>query len=195
MKNIFHKPNGFTLIELMIAVGLFAIFITIVTGVFSGFVQVERQSIAQGQLISDTMSALESFIKESRTAYGTTYSPSGDGSSIAFRNQNDECVVYRKNDVGVMQRGAADISTDCNPDSLAENRFTSLTSKATEITDLAFRPVIANVSNGILENQGIVSITITAKSANDIQSRTPITIQNSITSRQMQPFVLPTPSP
>lgn len=180
---------GFTLIELLIAMGIFAVLITIVVGIFTNFMQVERHAIAQSQLISDLTVSLESFIKEARTGYGSTYN--SDGNEIAFVNQNGNCVVYRKAAVEggeyfEFQRAEKTGGDNCEPGSLSANQFTPITSNATSITELRFVQTIADAPDGILKNQGGIEITLTATSRKtDIP---PIKIRNFVTSRQMEPY-------
>ena len=181
--------TGFTLIELLIAMGIFAVFITIITGVFTNFIQVQRHAIAQGQLLSDMTSAMEAFIKEARTGYGSTYFPGTN--AIAFVNQNKNCVEYRTinipaEDRGEFQRGEKEGANDCEPGKIAESSFTPITSKATSITELEFETTIAGNNGTLLTNQGVITIKLTATSKKD--GIPPISIQNSITSRQMEPL-------
>ncbi len=175
--------QGFTLIELLIAMGIFAVFITIITGVFTNFIQVQRHAIAQGQLISDMTSALEAFIKEARTGYGSTYT--ADGDAIAFVNQNKNCITFRVIEEK-FQRADAGGQDECSPEDVSSGRFTPLTSNTTEITGLTFDSVRAETENGILLNQGVITITLEATSTKD--GIPPISIQNSVTSRQMEPY-------
>ncbi len=187
---------AFTLIELLIAMGIFAVFMTIITGVFTNFIQVQRRAIAQGQLISDMTSALESFIKEARTGYGSTYA--GGGSEITFVNQNNMCIVYRVATTE-FQRAERSISNQIDADACLdgtffngqESRFAPITSNSSEITTINFQPLIAkdeNPKNDILENQGVITINLTAKSKKE--GIPPIKIQNSVTSRQMEAYKL-----
>ncbi len=185
------RLGGFTLIELLIAMGIFAVFITIITGIFTNFIQVQRHAIAQSRMISDLTSAMEAFVKEARTGYGSTYSINGNADGIAFINQTGkECVVYRKSDKNIFERAVKAVDDNCNPDSFASSSFTPITSSATQITNLMFViPKDVIVGNGLLKNQGVITINLTAKSTKD--GIPPIAIQNSVTSRQMEPYVQP----
>lgn len=192
MRNTLQK-QGFTLIELLIAIGIFAVFITIMTGIFTNFMQTQRHAIAQGQLIADLTSAFESFIKEARTGYGSTYFVDGTGTAIAFVNQNGNCVEYRLKSNGTrgeFQRADAGKKDPCEP-TLLDSMFVPMTSNATNITGVQFVPDIAlhHETNGIkiLDNQGRITIVLKAKSTKD--GIPEITIQNSVTSRQMEPYV------
>lgn len=188
---------AFTLIELLIAMGIFAIFITIITGVFTNFTQVERHAIAQSRMISDLTSAMEALVKEARTGYGSTYVTDGNG-GIAFVNQNAHCVEYRRrdkenNNLFVFERAEqADIASNGDAANCVDvftdkdSSFTPITSNTTSITDLAFVPTPAESESGVLKNQGVITINLTATSSKD--GIPPITIQNSVTSRQMEPY-------
>lgn len=198
MRNTLQK-QGFTLIELLIAIGIFAVFIIIMTGIFTNFMQTQRHAIAQGQLIADLTSALESFIKEARTGYGSTYFPddfvNGNATAIAFVNQNGDCVEYRlksNSTGGEFQRADGGKRYPCES-TLPNDLFVPITSNATNITSVQFVPDIAlhHETNGIkiLDNQGRVSIVLKAKSTKD--NIPEITIQNSVTARQMEPYVPP----
>ncbi len=185
--------KGFTLIEIVVAIGIFGIFIVIITGIFGRFVGVERHSIAQGQLVVDVQSALEAFIKEARTAYGTTYFVNSTGDAIAFRNQSRECVVYRLRESsaetggrGIFERAASTEGVTCEPEAISDSRFTPITGNSTDITDLRFQVDVADVVDEKLRNQGIISIEMTVESTQGNIS--PITIKNSVTSRQMSPY-------
>lgn len=189
MNNFHHKhTSGFTMIELLVAIGIFGILLLIVSGVFSRFMLIERHGIAEGQLISDLRSGMESITKEVRTGYGSTYVVSSSGSQVAFRNQLGDCVSYRVSG-GVLQRadrGPSGLSCTAN-DFTQDSQFSPLTGAQTNITDIHFNPVIANTVGTSLSNQGVITVSITASSiVSDIQ---PIQLENTITSRQMSPYV------
>ena len=54
-----HK--GFTLLELVVATGIFAIFMLVIVGMFSQFVFTQRRNIAEQALLEDVRTALEIF--------------------------------------------------------------------------------------------------------------------------------------
>lgn len=183
------SSQGFTLIELMTAIALFSIFIIIMAGVFSRFVQVERHSIAQGSLILDLQSAVESFVKEARTGYGSTYRTE-NGKQVAFRNQAGICVVYRVNTSGVFERAenAGNTSGACDSSLFASSSYRPLTSKDTNITDVLFDTTLSQFDESTLalENQGVITLTFTANSLKG--NIPPIRIQNTVTSRQVAAY-------
>ena len=184
---------GFTMIELLVAIGIFGILLIIVSGVFSRFMLIERHGIAEGQLISDLRSAMESFTKEARTGYGSTYNVSSDGKEVVFRNQDGDCVAYRiatAGTSGVFQRADLGPSiSSCDPGIFTgkDSKFSPLTGSSTDISSIHFNAVIPQVAGGRMNQQGVVTVSVTASSAvSDVQ---PIQFENSITSRQMAPYV------
>lgn len=187
---------GFTLIELIIAIGIFVVFLTIIMGVFSRFVGTERHNIAQSTIISDVQSGLESFAKEARTGYGSTYHGIGSedesSAAVAFRNQAGVCVIYRvENEVFERGEDSDNIGQEeeCEPDSILDSEFVPLTSNKTKITRIniiAEPAIVADEDTGRLASQGTVAIELTADSAKtDIA---PLNIQRTITSRQLAAY-------
>jgi prepilin-type N-terminal cleavage/methylation domain-containing protein len=181
--------KGFTMIELLVAIGIFGIFLVIVSGVFSRFMLVERHGIAEGQLISDLRSGMESFIKEARTGYGSTYQVSGSvtNNEAVFRNQSGYCVAYRVSTSGVFERGeVAAVGTDCTVNLFTNTSFSPLTGSQTKISEIHFNTVLPTVAGGKLIRQGVMTVSITASST--VSDILPIQLQNTVTSRQMSVY-------
>lgn len=191
------KKTGFTLIELLIAIGIFSVLIVLITAIFGRFVEVERRSIAQGTLILDMQSAIESFIKEARTGYGSTYYGDGSGKQIAFRNQAGVCVGYRVRTIvesgksrGIFERAelGSNTSGQCTTGSFEPALYTPLTGGSTNISYIFFdtMPSAYNPSTFVLENQGVITINLTAAPVrSDIL---PVRVQNTVTSRQVKAY-------
>lgn len=93
--------RGYTLIELIIAVGLFALAMTLVSGAYLMMIGVTRH--AQGMAIGiDNLSfALETMTRTIRT--GTNYS--GGGSSFSVTNAGGSSVTYGVSNGAVTQNG------------------------------------------------------------------------------------------
>ncbi len=184
MKNC--SKTGFTLIELLVAIGIFGILITIITGVFTRFMIIERHGIAEGQLISDLRSGLESFVKEARTGYGSTYRVAPTGKEVVFRNQAKDCISYRVNSTGVFERASIGRSANCDPGAFLSAAFSPLTGSKTNIEKINFNVIIAQQSGSKLTSQGMITISIRAAShASDIA---PIELENTVVSRQLVPY-------
>lgn len=179
--------KGFTLIELMIAMGILVVLLLLSVTIFSRFVMNERREIAERSLQEDIRFALELFLREARTGYASTYvnlddSPTG----IVFRNQNQECVAYQLRD-NALQRATA--SGTCDNRSQSFSNWEALTGRSTRFIELAFKmPAGATVSErpGVLNRQGFVTIIL--KSTSTIGSLPAIELETTITSRQFQPY-------
>jgi len=93
-----HRGGGYTLIELIIAVGLFSLVMTLASGAYLVMISLNRQvqGIATG--INDLSFALETMTRDIRT--GSTYNCGGLGdcpsgaSSFSFKNKNGDQVSY-----------------------------------------------------------------------------------------------------
>jgi len=179
--------QGFTLIEIMIAVAIFSIMLLVLSSVFSQFVFTERRDIAELALQQDVRLALEQFTREARTGYGSSFSNGTTGDpaqTITFRNQNNNCVDYTL-DKGVWKR--AETSTAASCDSADYANFVSLTSSQTAISTLHFLLPGGVVRGGQLASQGFVTVIVDARSATNASSL-PLHIQTTIASRQMQTY-------
>ncbi len=184
----YSSSKGFTLIELLIAIGIFSIVIVIITGVFGRFMEVERHSIAQGALILDVQSAVESFIKEARTGYGSTYKTE-NGTQVSFRNQSGACVSYRVNqEVFERAEAAGNTMGSCDASSFGSGAYTALTGSNTKITNVFFDPTISayNASTFVLANQGVITLSLIASPKKN--TILPISIQNTVASRQTKAY-------
>lgn len=91
--NKHNNENGLTLLELLIALGIFGLVIVIIFGAFSAAILVERRIIALRNAGDNIRFAIESINREIRT--GNNFS-GGDG-SFSFTNANGESVIYRVN--------------------------------------------------------------------------------------------------
>lgn len=87
--------KGYSLVELIVAVGIFSMVMLIVTGVYLSLISYDRQARAINQLVANLSFALESMGRNIRT--GTDY-PTTCGvvpcSSFAFETSNGESVSY-----------------------------------------------------------------------------------------------------
>lgn len=106
------RNRGFTLIELMVSLGVFTIVMTIAAGGYLVMINVNRhaQGVATG--INNLSFALDTMTRSIRT--GTQYSCDGagdcssGGSSLSFTDQDGNRVTYK-------QSGAAILSTEVPP--------------------------------------------------------------------------------
>lgn len=88
-----NKESGLTLIELIVAIGIFWLVIGVTIGVFVIAVSSQRRIIALRNIEDNIRFAEESMAREIRT--GKNFS--GGGSTLSFTNANGQAVVYRLN--------------------------------------------------------------------------------------------------
>ncbi|MBI2278633.1 MAG: type II secretion system protein [Candidatus Brennerbacteria bacterium] len=110
--SIFNRQRGgFTLIELVVAMGVFAILVTIAVGVFVNAVRDQRLLTELMAVNNNAGGVLEQMAREMRTGYrfcegqnpGNACGTSG--SSVAFTNHDGEKVVYAYDAVrGILTR-------------------------------------------------------------------------------------------
>ncbi|OGD31082.1 hypothetical protein A3A25_03560 [Candidatus Azambacteria bacterium RIFCSPLOWO2_01_FULL_46_26] len=91
----FMKKNknqkGFTLIELLVSVSLFAIFVTIATGLFLSSIQGQRKVFSFQAVQDNSRYVTEFMAREMRM--GKNFLVSG-GNTLTFTNQKNETVIY-----------------------------------------------------------------------------------------------------
>jgi prepilin-type N-terminal cleavage/methylation domain-containing protein len=102
------KREGFTLVELLVAITLFSIAISIAVGGFVRALRTQRELISHIAANSNASLALEQMAREIRT--GNTFSYVGCGTAaricdgITFTNANDEVVTYDLSSDGALSR-------------------------------------------------------------------------------------------
>lgn len=95
-KNAEHTPvRGYSLAELIVAIGIFSMVMLIVMGVYLALISYDRQARATNQLASDFSFALDSMVRNIRT--GTGYPDSCDSpycTSFTFTDSTGRLVTY-----------------------------------------------------------------------------------------------------
>lgn len=115
--------KGFTTMELLVAMSLFVILISIVSGVFVSSLRTQRATVALIAANSNASLALEQMSREMRT--GRDFSQSGQ--EITFTNAKGELVTYRwDSDSAAIERGIND-------------NFKKITADNVQIRNLVFR--------------------------------------------------------
>ena len=99
------KPNsGFTIVELLVAMGLFVILVGIATGGFIRALRTQRFIVGLMEANNNVSLALEQMAREMRTGYHFTKI---SGTELQFVNVNNVVVFYRLN-AGTLERGTSD---------------------------------------------------------------------------------------
>lgn len=182
--------HGFSLIEVVLSVGMLGIIVLLVSGVFTRFIALQRHDIAQQALQEDVRLALELFSREARTAYASTFAVvNGEGSALTFRNQNGDCVLYQVNPTTrQLERGEVKTGgTDCDVSNFDNASLAAVTSRDTRFEVLRFDPVRSQANQeGLPDRQGMITVIIEAVSRRDAEIQ--LDLQTTVASRQMNLF-------
>ena len=129
--------RGYTLIELIVAIGLFSIVMTLATGAYLIMINVNRQTQGLATGINNLAFVLESMTTAMRT--GSAYCSNGDcveggsGSTFSFRNQSGAYVTYDLDEGEGTVKSCQSPTAFCTP-------ITPLTAPAVKVTSLSFWP-------------------------------------------------------
>lgn len=142
------RARGFTLIELIVAVGLFAMAMTLVSGAYLMMIGANRQVQGLASGINNLSFALETMARSIRT--GVDYCAPGGcsygGSTFSFVNEHGQTVTYS-------------LSGSSIQETIGSAQYT-LTNPSVTISSLKFYPLGTNpVSKGDYE-QARVTISI-----------------------------------
>lgn len=92
------SSSGVTLIELLVAVSIFAITMTVVSGIFVSAIKGQQKIFAKQAVVDNARYAMEFMVKELRMARSITTNgsscPGGNCSSIAFTNSANDSITY-----------------------------------------------------------------------------------------------------
>ena len=89
----YNKENGFTMIELIVAIGIFSLIVSMVSGIFVLSILIQRRIIALRNAQDNIRFTIDSISREVRT--GKDFS--SVSSSLSFTNAKGEAVIYRLN--------------------------------------------------------------------------------------------------
>lgn len=174
--------RGFTLLEMVVAVGIFAIIVVSATAIFQQVVEGQRRAIAAHNTQENIQYIFESISKEIRNAkVNDDAAPACpdiaagkifrlvSASEIKFKNQSGQCVTYKLNNgvftVSRVAPGGADNFLPLTPDELTVTNLKFALKPAP-----AFQEAVAIIM-GIVNN------------ASNDRFKTPINTQTTISSR------------
>ncbi len=158
-----QKKRGYTLVELIVSVGLFALVMTLAAGAYLLMIGINHQvqGIATG--INNLSFALEDMTRSIRT--GTGYS-SATGSSFSFTDANGQLVTYSIASSAIRETKS--------------NVTSSLTDPSVTITSLMFYPV--GTTRGDAEQSRVTMIVSGTVSSGPGRTE-PFTVQTGATMR------------
>lgn len=181
-----NRPTrGYSLLELIVSVGIFSIIMLVVTGAYLTLIDLDRQARSGNQLAATLSFAVESMARNIRT--GTDYACNGNlsnpdctavpASKFSFLDNQGQRIVYQlKSDGSIGQ------CTNSDPDdsNCLTSNAVSLTDPRITIQSLDFFVRGASVTDEI---QPQVTISISGTMKTGAQTTTDFTIQTGATQR------------
>jgi type II secretory pathway pseudopilin PulG len=127
------RRSGFTIVELLVSMGIFVSVLGMVVGIFIGSLRAER-SLVGFMAINDNVSlALEQMAREIRT--GEDFSVSG--SALIFTNAQSDTIAYGLSVDGILERGVCFLEGNC-ADISSFGDFVALTGNKAVVDRLSF---------------------------------------------------------
>jgi len=173
MKNKKSKIGGFTLIEMIVALGVFMMVMTIISSAFLNIMNIQQKTEAFRKVNDNLNFAMEAMMREIRE--GEKYCPPASDCATAgtfsFTNKDDKQVNYRLN-VGRIERQVPSISTS----------WLMLTSDEIKITRLSFA-VRGNAVND--QKQPLVIIAISGETGVKEKLKSKLNLQATVSQRKL----------
>lgn len=125
-----HSQRGYSLLELIVSLGIFSMVMLVVTGAYITLISLDRQARANNQLAASLSFAIESMARSMRT--GTSYACnanasapncSSGGASISFLDSQNQTITYRLKSDGSIGQCTGGLCTDATAVSLTDPRI------------------------------------------------------------------------
>lgn len=183
------REGGYTLIELLVALGIFSIVVIMIAGLITRLIFIERRDIGEQALEEDVRFVLEVFSREARLAYASTFAlTDSTGQSLVMRNQTGNCVNYRLSPEGPFERAeVAAPGITCFSANFG-NRYAPLSTSRVQFDLLRFDlpENVYNEADGRLDRQGFITLIIRARARHAATAA--LELQTTITSRQLEAY-------
>lgn len=162
--------NGFTLIELIVALGVFMVVMTITLSAFLNIIDIQKKTEAFRKVNDNLNFAMEAMIREIRE--GRKYCSSAcAGGTFSFTNKDGDAVKYELDETGKYIK-----RTKLPGESLR------MTSDGVEITNLSFS-VRGNETGD--KQQPLVTISISGKSGMKEKLKSSLNLQATVSQRKL----------
>lgn len=174
-----HAPQrGYTLLELIVSLGIFSVVMLVVTGAYLTLIALDRQARANNQLSTSLSFAIESMARSIRT--GTEYDPGiayaacgqGGSRSISFTDSQSQEISYILKGDNTIGQCTGSTCTDSNAAPLTDPRIS--------ITSLCF--YVRGVGTGD-DRQPQVTFTVSGTMRTDSGDVSEFSVQSSATQR------------
>ncbi len=158
MKNlVLRKLRGYTMAELLVAIGVFAIVVSIAVGGFARALRTHRQAAALMAANNNISFAIEQMAREIRTGFDFNLI----GTALSFDNANNEYVIYDFASNGITRGGASPTTKITDENVIVEYLHFTLMNVLNYppriIINVGVRPNAEGVSAGLIHLQTTVS--------------------------------------
>lgn len=92
------KQEGFTLLEMLVSVFLFAVMTLAISGIYVGFTSLQARSRSYERLLNDSNYVVELMAKEFRTNTIFDYTPSDSCTTLLGADHPEECMIFVRAD-------------------------------------------------------------------------------------------------
>lgn len=173
-----HQPvRGYSLLELIVAVGIFSMVMLIVVGVYLALISYDRQARATNQLVANFSFAVESMVRNIRTGTNYTCNSTTNCTTFSFRDADGTVVAYcLQGGILGKRTGGGLTGNDC----VSSSQTVPLTDPAIHIDTLRFFP---RGTNPIDTTQSQVTIFIKGNMDTDAGEDVSFSIQTGATQR------------
>lgn len=166
--------RGFTLVEMLVSLAIFVIVTAIVGGIYTTFVQKQRDQLGQQNVQQDIQNFFDTLEREVRTGYGDKFAIISG--SLVFNNQESLEVTYAKNGSNQITRNNTPITSDRTY--VKELKFL-VPSTSTKVDDGSGYSYLAGVPT---------RVTVLVEACVDISGKNCLSTQTSLSIRQFKPM-------
>jgi len=156
------RPRGFTLIEMIVSIGLFSLVMLVVTAAYLAIIALDKEARTTNEVVANLSFAVESMARNIRT--GTQYSCAGAGngscSQFSFLDADGQSVTYLLKNDGTIAQCIPGPCTPASPGaiSLTDPRITiqslSFLVRGVGVGDAIEPQVVLNIRGTLIGNKG-----------------------------------------
>jgi len=163
------KKHGFTLIEIMVSLAIFAIVVVVATGALLSTIDATKKAQATQTVLTNLNLALEGMTREIRT--GSDYGDVNNATTFSFKDRLGTQITYRL-DSGRIERMET-----------ASGSFQPITASEVTIQSLKFTKI--NTSLSLPLSQPRVFIVVSGVAGNTQKYKTTFEIQTTVSQRKL----------
>ncbi len=187
-KNFFRSRRGFTLVELLVAMGVFLVAVTLAIGAFVQALKAQRFVTYMMSVNSNASIALESMAREIRAGYNFSVDDLNSGSTCSVKDNQYDILNFTNADGQAVGYELANGSfARCAGNDCAAGQYTPLTASNILVDRLCFW--LNNTKND-KSSPWRVTVFLTVDAKNQDFASTPLNLQTTVSAR-----VLPNEAP